>query len=558
PVGALRWRGPQPQENWQDQLPALTTTQPCIQPWTFLSAVPGNAGDVVGEEDCLYLNIWAPRLLSATKDGAERRLPVMLWIHGGGNIVGSSRFYTGQNIAANQQVIYVSLNYRLGALGWFTHNALRSTATSLEDASGNYGLLDIIAALQWIQTNIAVFGGDPANVTVFGESAGGRNVFGLLASPLAKGLFHKAISQSGSTRTETVASAENFADAPQPGWPNSSNELLAQLLINKDAASDRSEAKADLSTMTDETIAAILYQQTPDMLINAHMQLMKDPEMPQTPQLLRDGHVLPSQPMAELFSRTDGYNAVPMITGANRDEDKSFMASDPEFVDVRLGLLPSILDTERYERYADYYAERWHLFGVREMARLMRAANPEIGIYGYRFDWDESPSSWLADLPILVGAGHGVEISFMFNDFAGGLRLPFLYGEDSKPGREALSTAMMNYWGRFAHTGNPGKGLFQQQPEWTAWKDSGANIMVLDSPADGGWRMEHYNPTPEGLMQRIETDSKITSQKERCKLFVQSFLISYHSSDYWDPARYAKLAGGGCSNYHPSQFIDAF
>jgi para-nitrobenzyl esterase len=204
----------------------------------------------------------------------------MLWIHGGGNIVGSSRFYTGQNIAANQQVIYVSLNYRLGALGWFTHNALRSTATSLEDASGNYGLLDIIAALQWIQTNIAVFGGDPANVTVFGESAGGRNVFGLLASPLAKGLFHKAISQSGSTRTETVASAENFADAPQPGWPNSSNELLAQLLINKDAASDRSEAKADLSTMTDETIAAILYQQTPDMLINAHMQLMKDPEMP--------------------------------------------------------------------------------------------------------------------------------------------------------------------------------------------------------------------------------------------------------------------------------------
>ena len=592
PVDDLRWRAPQPAQDWEQQLPALTTTTACSQPWTFLAAEPGEKGDVVGAEDCLYLNIWAPRQLSANtsistdtsgtngdtiaidsdasainsdagndsnanNDSAARKLPVMLWIHGGGNVVGSSRFYTGQNITNDEQVIFVSINYRLGLFGWLSNSALRNSAVNLEDASGNYGLLDIIASLQWIQTNIHAFGGDPSNVTVFGESAGGRNVFGLLASPLAKGLFHKAISQSGSSRTETPASAENFTDAEQPGWPNSSNELLAQVLINQNAASDRGEAKADLSIMADEAIAALLYQQSSEALINASVQLTNHPEMPQIPQLLRDGHVLPTETMAELFSQPNGYNAVPMIMGANRDEDKSFMASDPAFVDLKFGLIPSIKDPERYERYASYYAERWHILGVGQMARSMQAANPEIGIYGYRFDWDESPSSWIVDLPTLVGAGHGSEISFVFNDFKGGLRLPFLYGEDSQPGRQALSKAMMNYWGRFAHSGAPGKGLFDQQPEWVAWQETGANIMLLDSPEGGGWRMEHYSPTPEGLMERIAADTKIPKQKDRCKLFVKSFLISYHSSDYWDPERYANLTGGGCAEHDPLQFVDA-
>ena len=586
PVGPLRWRAPQPAQPWEELLPALKTTAPCAQHWTFLAGEPGELGEVVGSEDCLYLNIWAPRQLSVARTEIEgtvtndpiinspeinspstnstnnsanqQKLPVMLWIHGGGNSVGSARFYTGQNIASDQQVVFVSVNYRLGPLGWLTHSALRNASANLEDASGNYGLLDIIAALQWIQTNIHAFGGDPSNVTIFGESAGGRNVFGLLASPLAKGLFHKAISQSGSTRTETPASAENFTDEQQPGWPNSSNEILAQLLISKDTATDRTEAKNDLSLMSEEAIAAFLYQQTPEMLINAGMQLVKQPETPQTPQLLRDGHVLPAQPMAEVFGQTDSYNAVPMIMGANRDEDKAFMATDPDFVSQQFGVRPVIKDIERYQRYAEYRSQRWHMFGVSQIAKLMRSANPEIGIYGYRFDWDESPSSWIVDLPTLFGAGHGSEISFVFNDFAGGLRLPFLYEPESQPGRAALSNAMMNYWGRFAHSGSPDTGAFQQQPEWTAWQETDANIMVLDSPADGGWRMEHYNPTPEELMARIESDTMMVNQEERCRLFVESFLMSYHSSDYWDFERYINLAGGGCADHDPYKFVDAF
>ena len=265
-----------------------------------------------------------------------------------------------------------------------------------------------------------------------------------------------------------------------------------------------------------------------------------------------------TEPLAELFAVAGNYNAVPMIMGANRDEDRSAMANDKEFVSLRFGVLPSIKDHERYQRYSNYYADRWHSTGVSQMARLMTGANPEVGIYGYRFDWDETPINWPVNLPELLGAGHGLEVSFVFNDFVGGLRLPFLYGEDSEPGREKLSRAIMNYWGRFAHSGTPGTGLLQKQPEWTAWQETGANIMVLDSPADGGWRMEHYYPSPEATMQRIESDTAISSQQERCKLFVESFLLSYHSSDYWDSERYLSLSGGGCAEYDPYKFEGIF
>tara|TARA_B110000046_G_C13008678_1_gene405635 strand:+ start:44 stop:1951 length:1908 start_codon:yes stop_codon:yes gene_type:complete len=554
PVGRLRWRAPQPIQPWSQQLPTLTTTTACAQPWSFLSAEIGELGDVVGSEDCLYLNVTAPRQLTASAQ--DTKLPVMLWIHGGANTVGSARFYRGHNIAADQQVVFVSINYRLGPLGWFSHSSLRNTSANLEDASGNYALLDIIAALQWVQANIHTFGGNADKVTIFGESAGGRNIFGLLASPLAKGLFHQAISQSGSTRTETTARAENFIDEQQPGWPNSSNEILAQLQINQKTANDRDEAKIDLSSMADKAIAALLRQQTPEMLINASMQLMGEPAVLRIPQLFRDGHVLPRLSMAELFSQAGSYNAVPMIMGANRDEEKSLMARDPEFTRRQFGLRPTIKDHARYERYASYYSQRWHMFGGNQIALLMGAANPDIRIYSYRFDWDESPSNWMVDMPTLVGAGHGTELNFVFNDFIGGLKLPFEYSQASKPGRHALAKAMTNYWGRFAHSGSPDRGLFQQQPEWTTWQATGANTMILDSPEGGGWRMEHYNPTPEELVQRIEADSTITSQKERCRLFVESFLVSQHSSDFWDRERYNNLAGGGCSDHDPYQFVD--
>ena len=563
PLGDLRWRAPQPIADWQETLPVIEPGIACTQIWTFLAAEKGAKGDIVGSEDCLTLNVWSPQRLSADPSTTDAKLPVMVWIHGGGNSVGSSRQYQGQNLAEEQKIIFVSVNYRLGLLGSFTHKSIRSTAANALDASGNYGLLDIIAALNWIKSNIHAFGGDANNVTVFGESAGGRNIFALLASPLAKGLFHKAITQSGSVRSESLASAENYIDDEQPGSQVGSNELLARLLVNQGISLDREEAKDDLSIMTDEAIAALLYQQPADRLIVNAYRDVGNPDTLQIPQLLRDGYVLPDKPFTDVFGNIDEYNGVPMIIGANRDEEKSFMARDPNFVKRQLGFYPSIIDKEKYERFAGYYSARWYILGVTEPAKAMQSAQVaqgnltgRPGIYTYRFDWDESPSDWIVDFPSLVGAGHGLEIGFIFKDFVGGLQLPFLYGEESSPGRTALSKAMMNYWGQFAYTGSPGRGRYYQQPEWTAW--AGSETMIFDSPDGGGWRMEKFAPSREDLTQQIEADKKITDQLVRCQLYVETFLMSYHSADFWDPERYKNLGGGGCANQNPYQLMEAF
>jgi len=563
PLGDLRWRAPQPIADWQETLPVLEPGIACTQIWTFLAAEKGAKGDIVGSEDCLTLNVWSPQRLSADPSTTDAKLPVMVWIHGGGNSVGSSRQYQGQNLAEEQKIIFVSVNYRLGLLGSFTHKSIRSTAANALDASGNYGLLDIIAALNWIKSNIHAFGGDANNVTVFGESAGGRNIFALLASPLAKGLFHKAITQSGSVRSESLASAENYIDDEQPGSQVSSNELLARLLVNQGISLDREEAKDDLNIMTDEAIAALLYKQSADRLIVNIYRDVGNPDTLQIPQLLRDGYVLPDKPFTDVFGNIDEYNGIPMIIGANRDEEKSFMARDPNFVKRQLGFYPSIIDKEKYERFAGYYSARWYILGVTEPAKAMQSAQVaqgnltgRPGIYTYRFDWDESPSGWIVDFPSLVGAGHGLEIGFIFNDFVGGLQLPFLYGEESAPGRTALSKAMMNYWGQFAYTGSPGRGRYYQQPEWTVW--SGSETMIFDSPDGGGWRMEKFAPSREDLTQQIEADKTITDQLVRCQLYVETFLISYHSADFWDPERYENLGGGGCDNQNPYQLMEAF
>ena len=204
PVGEGRWSAPRPLPPRDDVLKATAFGPPCPQLWGRMSGLAGEPGEVVGNEDCLYLNVWAPRKI-------EQPLPVMVWIHGGGNTIGTAATYPGPRLAGDQQVVVVTTNYRLGVLGWMSHPALRAGRDPL-DGSGNYGLLDLVAALDWVQDNIAAFGGDPERVTIFGESAGGGNVFGLMASPRARGLFHRAIAQSGVAVTTPRWRAEHFAD----------------------------------------------------------------------------------------------------------------------------------------------------------------------------------------------------------------------------------------------------------------------------------------------------------------------------------------------------------
>ena len=209
PVGNLRWRAPRELQA-PEQIIVERDDTSCVQKASRYAGVSGEG--MVGSEDCLYLDIKAPA------DFASRNYPVMLWIHGGGNTSGLKDYYQYDKLVARKDVVVVAVNYRLGALGWFTHPAIQDLQQGL-DKTSNFGLLDIIESLKWVQQNIARFGGDPSNVTIFGESAGGHNVLALLASPQAQGLFHKAISQSGYTQEVSARDAYN---------KNGANSLIAR------------------------------------------------------------------------------------------------------------------------------------------------------------------------------------------------------------------------------------------------------------------------------------------------------------------------------------------
>src|SRR5262249_8223242 len=186
------------------------------------------------------------------------RLPVMLWIHGGGNSVGHAGFYDGGNLAARENVVVVAINYRLGPFGWFRHPALRATATGEPERSGNFGTLDQVRALEWVRDNAAAFGGDPGNVTVFGESAGGTDVFALLLAAPARGLFHRGIVESGGLGFHAAETAEGFVDDARPSEANASGEVAARLLIAEGTVLDRTAAKAKLATMSPKETATWL------------------------------------------------------------------------------------------------------------------------------------------------------------------------------------------------------------------------------------------------------------------------------------------------------------
>jgi para-nitrobenzyl esterase len=551
PVGNLRWRAPQPMLPLLEELQAITYHSPCVQFANPISGAVGEAGTVVGSEDCLALNIWAPTFELQDVPTGDKKLPVMVWIHGGGNTIGSANTYQGDKLAGDQNIIYVGLNYRLGVLGWFSHEAIRDTSTDPLDASGNYAVLDMIAGLQWIQDNIEAFGGDPDNVTVFGESAGGRDVYALIGSPIAKGLFNKAISQSGSALTATLEQAENFSDDDAPGMALSSNELISKVLVGSDRADDRDDAIELMAQMGSGEKVGFMRDRSVEEIFAA----IGDPGgfgMYATPQNIRDGYVLPNVSLYELFTDKNAYNSVPMILGSNRDEAKLFFAQNPKYVSTWFGVIPSIKDEQAYNAAAAYHSDQWKALAVDEPALLLSETQGDI--YAYRFDWDEGPDTLLVDFGKLIGAGHGLEIAYVFGSFDSGISIPFLMTEENEPGRLALSDAMMNYWGEFARTGNPATGQDGKQVEWKSWNNSAEKTLILDTEAGGGIRMTDTIMTVESIKDRMFSDPLLADQQAYCEMYAQLFLLSYQVHDFWNAEEYASLGKKGCGKYSPYQF----
>jgi para-nitrobenzyl esterase len=252
PVGPLRWRAPRPPRPWSGVRETLAAATACPQLKSFIGDGSGAEDSLIdGVEDCLYLNLWSPANAS--------NLPVMFWIHGGGNTIGHAGTYNGAALAGQRNVVVVTINYRLGPFGWFAHPALERD-DPLDD-SGNYGTLDAIRALQWTRDNIAAFGGDPDNVTVFGESAGGFDTLAMMASPLAEGLFHRAIVQSGGYSPTSMTKASN--PVAEGGDDYSATEILSHLLVSDGTVADLAAARSYQSDMGRGAIRDYLYGNSP-------------------------------------------------------------------------------------------------------------------------------------------------------------------------------------------------------------------------------------------------------------------------------------------------------
>jgi para-nitrobenzyl esterase len=498
---------------------ALATGNACPQFASVFAGEGRNTKGIIGDEDCLYLDVYAPRAEPGAAAPGESGLPVMLWIHGGGNSIGRAGFYDGGNLAATHDVGVVAINYRLGPFGWFRHAALRAGGSSAAERSGNFGTLDTIRALEWVRENIASFGGDPDNVTIFGESAGGRNVLSLLLSRRAKGLFHRAIVQSGGMGGSTVEETERFTDADPPGHPYSSKEIVARLLVQDGTAPDRAAARERIASMSAADLESYLRDKDQQEILITYVE---DPSAPpgmlNFPQVFREGAVLPREEAIARLAR-GAYNKVPVILGTNRDENKLFMAFDPALAYWRFGLFPEALDEDIYQATAHHQANAWKARSVDRPAALMRATQGP-SVYAYRWDWDEERSlPFFYDGAKMLGASHGFEIPFVFGHWDLGPDTRLIFGGGSRQGRENLSGQMMSYWAEFARSGSPGRGREGDQPEWTAWDDSSAEApryIVLDTPADGGLRMASETFTVDRVVADLLVDPRLATARDRC------------------------------------------
>ena len=440
PVGPLRWRAPAPHEPWAAPLGATALGPACAQSDGGL----GQAGPY--SEDCLTLNVWTPR-------GAARA-PVMVFIHGGAFIHGSSNQdgYDGRAIASTGTVV-VSLNYRLGALGFLAHPAL--TAEDEHGTSGNFALLDQQMALRWVQTNIAAFGGDPGNVTVFGESAGAMSMCAHVVSPLARGLFHRAIGESGSC---TLFSTPLHAAGASPGAESLGTAVATTL--GCDTADDVVACMRGKSA--DEVIAA-----TPVSLDGVRLQ----------PNI--DGYVLAEPPAAAFaggrINPLDG-----ILAGTNQDEATLFTRMQdieteaayetavtrllPSFASDALALYPAAAYPTPKDAYNALFTDVVFVCPTRGQLRALAAHGSSAYMYQMTF------STAFGTLSSL-GVYHGSELPFVFGNLTARSGLG--------TAERAFSNQLIGYWTRFAATGDPNGIGATPWPSYTAASDA---HLVLGQP----------------------------------------------------------------------------
>ena len=449
PVGPLRWRAPRPPAPWSEPRPAAALGPSCLQNLALSAQVGGHgAGPMLGQEDCLTLNVYAPP--DAAPGTAK---PVMVWIHGGAFVLGTSGQYDPGGLARRADAVVVTLNYRLGALGFLAHPGLRGAP-----GEGAFALLDQQAALRWIKAEIARFGGDPRRVTLFGQSAGAWSVCSQLVSPGAQGLFSAAILQSGACVTPEASLPVGIAEA-------------GGARMAEDLGCSGPDAMDCLRALPAETLAATASQRPGVTGPNSW-----------SPTTGLD--VLPRPPRAAFAAGR--FNRVPVIDGTNRDEGRLFSylrglradllteASYGEEIRRLFGpRAPGILaeyPAARFDSpraaYAAVLTDGYFACPALDFDRLVGRAVP---VYAYEFDDPDAPFS-LPTLPFASGPGsyHTAEIAYVF-DRPWALADPSRFDE----GQARLSAAMQDLWGSFARTGQPETGRPEGSVPWRRFRGEG-------------------------------------------------------------------------------------
>ncbi len=448
PMGRLRWRPPQPVPPWTGVRAIGAFGPNSLQGVVFDDIDPRPAGI---SEDCLYLNVWTP---AAPDDGA--RLPTMVWIHGGGFVVGSGAEprYDGARLAS-RGILVVTLNHRLNALGFLAHPEL--TAESEHRASGNYGMLDLVAALEWVKRNIAAFGGDPDGVTIAGESAGSEAASALMGSPLAKGLFARVIGESGAM----------FASPARAPAPLAKAEAAGLDFMRKVGAKSLAELRA----------------------APAEAILAAAPGLGYRP--IVDGWFLPRSP-AEIFAAGE-QNDAPLMAGWNKDEGFNFTLMPDKEVERSYADLVGTLFGDRSEEALRQYpagSPESDKASARALGGDLTIIHPTwawieaqkrsgaADIFRFRFDRAPlTPQGWFGEgLSRDAGAFHASELFYVFDNLDA---CPWLIDDADR----ALARLASSYWINFVKTGDPnGPGL----PRWPSYRSAAELVMMLDTPASAG------------------------------------------------------------------------
>lgn len=502
PVGQLRWRPPQAAPRWTGVRQAAGFGASCMQ-GRFGGAPPGAGARGVAppaqgaapappptaaapaaqspSEDCLYLNVWRPA------EPTARRLPVMVWIYGGGFTGGSSSSPNTSGVHfAKQDVVLVSFNYRLGRFGFFAFPALSKERP--DETKGNYAYMDQIAALQWVKRNIEAFGGDPNNVTIFGFSAGGVSVHSMLASPMARGLFHKAIVQSGGSRDSVLTARPMREDEVDPNYPVSAETIGITFAKSMGIEGTDQAALATLRALSAEQV-----------LRGAPVQAGAIPPQETTPIL--DGKLISET--AESAYKARRQPRVPLLLGSNS-------------ADTAGNRIRARTKDEFFARYGRWSAEAKAAYdpdGTTELTTMVSRANDDFGqaeparfaanafaangspVYLYRFSYVQASMREMAR----AGAPHGGEIGYVFGTLSAG-RGGAPTAED-----QAVSRMVQSYWVNFARTGDPNGAGLAAWPRHDPKKD-----LIFDFRPDGS-----ASAGPDPRKARLDVTQKATESGKR-------------------------------------------